>query len=328
MEHQVPSTKEAFQDALHLSKGILKNIELNEIPLNGIALKTARLARLLDDFDMQHIMECEVSGYPSGPDGVRPDIWQLAVKAGRKSDYKDKESGEYKSKANLRSIGELEEALRSVQVSLEKSTAPIERNQLRPQATRCAKDLESRRGFIYSYVARKHYELRFSGIADDLFTSIRKRVDDQIGKAVPEAVKRFSAVYSNLRSENPEDWSNAVHSCRRILQDLADSVYPPRSDKKVGEDGKSIKLGKENYINRIITFAEESSSSARFREIVGSHLSYLGDRLDSIFKAAQKGSHATIISREEAERYVVYTYLILGDILSLAIPGTATSVEE
>lgn len=34
-------------------------------------------------------------------------------------------------------------------------------------------------------------------------------------------------------------------------------------------------------------------------------------------KSAQKGSHETIFSKEEADRYVIYTYLIVGDILSL-----------
>ena len=36
-----------------------------------------------------------------------------------------------------------------------------------------------------------------------------------------DTIKKFTSVYSNLLSENDEDWSNAVHSCRRILQDLA-----------------------------------------------------------------------------------------------------------
>ena len=44
-------------------------------------------------------------------------------------------------------------------------------------------------------------------------------------------------------------------------------------------------------------------------------LAYHG-RLDSIFRAVQKGSHA-IVTQEEADRYVVYTYLVTGDILSL-----------
>lgn len=69
----------------------------------------------------------------------------------------------------------------------------------------------------------------------------------------------------------------------------------------------STKLGAANYINRIVVFIESKSASGRFDAIVGSHLRFVGERLDSVFGAAQKGSHAT--SDEEADRYVVYTYL-------------------
>ena len=43
----------------------------------------------------------------------------------------------------------------------------------------------------------------------------------------------------------------------------------------------------------------------------------MGDRLDSIFHASQKGSHDVILTKDEADRYVIYTYMIVGDILSL-----------
>ena len=126
-------------------------------------------------------------------------------------------------------------------------------------------------------------------------------------------------MYNNLLSENPEDWSNAVHSCRRILQDLADLLFPPCEDIVIrqGEKTKTIKLGKDNYINRLIAFIEGKAASERFTAVVGSHLSFMGNRLDSIFEASQKGSHSTITAKEEADRYVIYTYLIVGDILSL-----------
>ncbi len=64
-------------------------------------------------------------------------------------------------------------------------------------------------------------------------------------------------------------------------------------------------------------YIEDKSTSCRFSEIVGSTLAYIGERLDSVFKAAQKGSHREITSKEEAERYVIYTFMTLGDILSL-----------
>jgi hypothetical protein len=195
----------------------------------------------------------------------------------------------------------------------------MERQIIKNSASRASTRLSSRRSFIHGYVLSKHYELKYSGIAGDIFSRTRERVTSAIGELVPESVQKLSAVHDNLTSENPEDWSNAVHSCRRILQDLADSIFPPQEDRMVGSDGKqkTIKLGKDNYINRLIAFIEDNSTSERYQHIVGSHLGFLGDRLDSVFQATQKGSHDTIISREEADRYVVYTYLVVGDILSL-----------
>jgi hypothetical protein len=136
---------------------------------------------------------------------------------------------------------------------------------------------------------------------------------------VPTALQQFAAVHDNLQSENPEDWANAVHSCRRILQAVADAVFPPSSESRVKETPKGpteIKLGKDNYVNRLVCYAEGQSASKRFSDLVGSHLGFLGDRLDAVFRASQKGSHA-VVMRDEAHRFVVYTYMIVGDILSL-----------
>jgi hypothetical protein len=48
--------------------------------------------------------------------------------------------------------------------------------------------------------------------------------------------------------------------------------------------------------------------------------------LDAAFTAAQKGSHADISSREEADRYVVYTYMLVADLLLLAPQSATTAV--
>jgi len=162
-------------------------------------------------------------------------------------------------------------------------------------------------------------ELKYSKISEDIFSRVRIKLDKRIREILPDSVKKFSTIYDNLRSENPEDWSNAVHSCRRILEDLADTIFPPQEDRtiKVNGEEKQIKLGKTNYINRILTFINEHSDSKSFKKLVGSHLKFIEDRLKSVFKVAQKGSHETIHSKEEANRYVIYTYLIVGDILSL-----------
>jgi hypothetical protein len=327
-----------MREALALSDEILRNIELNEIPLAREALKLCRLARLLNDFEHQRIMEYEASGYPFTPSGVAPDVYTLAARAGREHEKKDPKSGNVSKVIYPTPIEELELEANSSQAALtaardrdisvtsanpnqfvwNPSGNQKERDTIRYNASIAQRRLSSRRSFLYAYALKRNHELKFSGIADDIFSRIRERVDGRIGEKVPTAVQKLSAVYENLNSDNAEDWSNAVHSCRRILQDLADSIYPAREDavREVNGKTKTIKLGPDNYVNRIIAFLQEKSASERFEQIVGSHLSFIGERLDSVFRAAQKGSHS-MVDRDEADRYVVYTYLVVGDVLSL-----------
>lgn len=168
---------------------------------------------------------------------------------------------------------------------------------------------------LFVHSLKRNHKLKFSGIAHDAFSSVREAVDREIENVIPAAAQKFAAIHENLRSSNPEDWSNAVHSCRRILQDLADVLFPPQAESRYKNE-KEIKLGPEHYKNRLMCFVEDNSTSRRFKHLVGSHLRFLGDRLDSIFQAVQKGSHGSVEQRE-ANRYVVYTYMIVGDILSL-----------
>lgn len=335
MIEKITANKLALKEALELSEEIIKNIELNEIPLTNIALKTARLARLTNDFRMAELLRYETSGYPADLKGwVEHEHWKIAVDAGREYQRED-----YQDRVYPESIEQLEQELRMTEIALEAAKDPDisysfanpnqrinvptgnskERTKIRDRNASVSKRLASRRSLIFDYVINIYYQLKFSGISDDIFTRIRENVDKRIRKILPESVKRFSAVYNNLQSENPEDWSNAVHSCRRILKDLADVVFPPTEDRKlqVNDEEKVIRLGKEYYINRILTFIQEKSISERFSDIVGSHLKFIEDRLNSVLKAAHKGTHDTIISREEADRYVVYTYLLIGDIISL-----------
>lgn len=323
-----------------MSAEILRNTELSELPLTNIALKTSRLARLLNDFDFQKIMEYEVGGYPESPAGASAEVWRAAKMAGRMFKEEDSKTKEVKEYIFLESISRLEESLRISETALGAARDPDisissanpsqyvsagianrdERLGIRRLLGQTSQRLASRRSMIYQYALRRHYELKFSGVAGDIFVRIRQRVDTKMGEYVPSALQKIAAVYDSLLSENPENWSNAVHSCRRILQDLADRLFPATDDERVFEaDGKTrkIKLGRDQYINRLMAFIQDSSKSERFEEIVGSHLSFLGERLDSTFRAAQKGSHDTIVSREEADRYVIYTYLIIGDILTL-----------
>ncbi|NVM19607.1 MAG: hypothetical protein HWN80_18030 [Candidatus Lokiarchaeota archaeon] len=335
IEEKIPPTKKAYDEALKLSDEIVRNIELSEIPLANIALKTARLARLTNDFDMIKIMDLEISGYSNEVSGFVPkDQWEIGIAANREYETEDRKMQIYPE-----SIEQLEGELSLNQTALEvakdadisfssastsSSVRPYtgnwkERTEIRHRNAIASKRLASRRSLIYQYVLKKYLELRFSNIADDIFANIREKVDNNIGKLVPDSVTRFNAVYENLNSENTENWSNAVHSCRRILKDLANAVYPPNEDRKKVIDGQevTIKLDEEHYINRILEFITQTSDSQSYQDVVGSQLKFIKDRLDSLLNASHKGTHTTIVSKEDANRIVVYTYLLIGDILSL-----------
>jgi hypothetical protein len=164
-------------------------------------------------------------------------------------------------------------------------------------------------------VSNVHFELEFADAASDIFERTAEKVDLALLSAAPQAAQKTLSIRENLLSDNPEDWANSVHSCRRLLQEVADAIFPPQEPRM--RKGKEINLGADNYINRLMAFIEDQSESKRFQEIVGSTLSYVGERLDSVFRAAQNGSHSSIASRDEAERYVIYTYMTVGDILAL-----------
>lgn len=74
---------ERILECTKLSKEILKNFEMSELPINNIILKCLRLCRLMNDTDGISLFQFESSGYTSTPDGIPLDAWEIAKLAGR-----------------------------------------------------------------------------------------------------------------------------------------------------------------------------------------------------------------------------------------------------
>lgn len=93
-------------------------------------------------------------------------------------------------------------------------------------------------------------------------------------------------------------------------------LYPPADRQVKAGDGRTVKVGKDNYINRLVIFCESRTKSGISVKVMSSELRYIGERLDAVFSGVQKGSHAQI-DLSEAQRFVIHTYLLIGDILDL-----------
>jgi hypothetical protein len=114
-------TQKALEEALPLADQILREIELGEVPLAKVALKASRLARLLNDFDIQKTMQFEASGYPCQSGIVPAQAWALAVAAGRGDEERDKD-GNTKELVYVESIETLEAQARAAELVLSKIT--------------------------------------------------------------------------------------------------------------------------------------------------------------------------------------------------------------
>ena len=185
-------------------------------------------------------------------------MWRLADLAGRTYERENPKSGKTETFAFTESVERLEQRIEAAKLALSAAAdrdisvvsanpnqfvhAPMGNNvERRVRLTEIASDaarLASRRTCICDYALRRHYSLKFSGIAGDAFSHIRNAVDASIGKLVPAALQQFSAVHDNLQSENSEDWANAAHSCRRILQAVADALFPASSQSRSKETAK------------------------------------------------------------------------------------------
>jgi hypothetical protein len=116
-----------------------------------------------------------------------------------------------------------------------------------------------------------------------------------------------------------EGFVAALTSCRRLLLDVADGIFPAQSTPYVDNSGKSRAVGPNEYKNRILAFLDGSSSSRGSVEIIESGLSHLAARLDAIYEKTCKGVHAEVTA-QEARLAVINTYLFIGEVANVSSP--------
>jgi hypothetical protein len=170
---------------------------------------------------------------------------------------------------------------------------------------------------IYEYAMNVYYQLNFSENISGILDEYRNIIDNKLPQIMPNSREKLDSITRNLQSQNQEDWSNAVHTCRKLLQDFADAVYPPSDTPLKGDDANAHPIDQGAYKNRLMNYIKDNATSEKLKQISNSNLKYISDRLNAIYEATNKGSHETISTIEEAKRYVIFTYLFIGDVLSL-----------
>jgi hypothetical protein len=172
-----------------------------------------------------------------------------------------------------------------------------------------------------SYVQKKTHEfasnlsnqLKFSGTISNCFEVLKTVVDDKLLDLEPGLAEQLMLAFKGISSTKNEEWSQSLTTCRRLLEGLADQLYPANADSTKGRV-----LGQMQYVNRLWAFMDKSIESDSNKELAKTHVDFLGAWLEKTNKITNKGVHSEV-KQLEAVKAVFHTYLVVADLLDYLI---------
>lgn len=145
----------------------------------------------------------------------------------------------------------------------------------------------------------------------------------RLGDLNPQLPTTLYAAFKSFYSlQTSEDFSHVAISCRRFVEQLADTLYPPREEKVNGREVNAAK-----YRNRLWAYVQERINvSKQAKDLVQVSLQDLGSRIDTLYELANKGAHAEIVLLD-LDRLLIGLVTVTYDLLSLAPPPMEVPVE-
>jgi hypothetical protein len=169
---------------------------------------------------------------------------------------------------------------------------------------------------IHSFASNIYHERAFSTTAENIFEQFKAKIDSLLDRFCGEVLEKVPAVYNRLAEGDTESISQALTTCRRIIDSFADAIYPPPRDPII-KDGRETKLGPQQVLNRIQQFVSERVTSVSRQE-------RLRHTSRDLYTRVCAGIHSDVTS-EEAQCLFLVTYLLLGELIGLTeshLPNT------
>jgi len=177
--------------------------------------------------------------------------------------------------------------------------------------------VESVRNRALEFVNNVILELVYGDILSNIFEETRKFVDSKLVEICPSAIEKLTKTYSDVVTGSSSlTWSQVAFACRDILQDFTDSIYKP----EYLPEGEKTPTRKQTIKKLAFTLkARMSKSKDNERKLIESQIDRLLNYFDKLNEIIQKHTHPEKfkVEKEDAHRCVIYTYLIIGDILKV-----------
>ncbi len=267
MTNNLSTTAQAKQ----LAKEILDDIEINNLPISQVLFKTTRLARILHDTDAQIWLYYLLNGYP-----IKFDKKQLGKYEKYYSytyTFAENEKKQYscslpfvesfKNDFSINSFIHTDKTGNEFIAASSLLRSVIHYYQLEKSA-------------LHNYVTGVFISLSIGDIANDIFQEARITVDNFINETCSkDTTEKLLAINDRLKENNQEAYSQALLSCRRILESVADSIFPAQKTPYISVNGKQRDVGPNNYINRILAFIEQNTTQKTYSSLITTDLEHL-----------------------------------------------------
>jgi hypothetical protein len=299
-----------LKEAKILADEILQAFETSSSTISELLMKTMRLARLMNDTDAEKWLDLEIRGYPS-----KFHFSCLGTCARYNMGARlNTETDKYWTESLPKLEGKTQTC--NVEAFISRGYPMPTINSVRQAYISQIEIFEAIKASIYRYVVDVHISLSVGEFAEDIFNSARETVDVFLRENCPEASKQLLSIQKRMKDDDPESYAQALTTCRRLLSNVADAIFPAQSKNFTDKSGNERKVGKKEYKNRLLAFIEEHSSSDSTLCILEKEMEHLAGRLDSIYDKSCKGVHDRI-TREEAELVIIHMYLFLAEIAKL-----------
>lgn len=297
---------------LELAQELLDDIELSRFTAESLLLKATRLARFEGSDEIKEWLSYELKGYnPSN---------EISLKYMTKT---KRWVNEAENKGYWMPLAEVESYIESEKIKLSAMRTPDISTEFASEAIRTANiamsntsiniskfsGIKSRvLALLHDYISDVYYKKLFDNLAESIFEKYKTEIDLRIISECEDVLEKIPSVIDRLSDGGEEGVSQALHTCRRIINSFANSIFPP-TEETITIDGKTLSLKEDKVQNRINAFIHKHSTSKSLKKKLRQNLGNLYDRVST-------GVHKDVTANE-AKSLFLNTYLLIGEILLL-----------
>ncbi|MEV4753425.1 hypothetical protein AB0K21_44380 [Streptosporangium sp. NPDC049248] len=114
---------------------------------------------------------------------------------------------------------------------------------------------------LHTFVSKHFYLLRFSAHQGEMFNTAKADIDTILAEIPGEALRKIESAYTNISAGDPESIAGAMNSVRRLIDAVADALFPATTSTRTDGQGNTIKLGDQQRLNRLKAHIDDHVNS-------------------------------------------------------------------